>query len=255
MDGKNILILGGTGDAISIAEKLSLIKNYKIITSLAGVTQKPRLPIGKTHIGGFGGREGLVNFLEANKINLIVDATHPFSTQIKENAIFASNELFVPIIHFVRDQWKMEIGDKWHMVDNLPEASNKLRELSSTRKLKVFLTVGRKGLADFADILNSKFVIRSIEKPLALGGFSRAEWIEGRGPFSFDNELKLLQQEQIDIIVTKNSGGLSGKAKLLAARTLGLPVIVVRQPPRPLGVKCNTIEGIVELSLKKVGEA
>ena len=161
----------------------------------------------------------------------------------------------MPIIHFVRDQWKMEIGDKWHMVDNLPEASNKLRELSSTRKLKVFLTVGRKGLADFADILNSKFVIRSIEKPSALEGFSRAEWIEGRGPFSFDNELKLLQQEQIDIIVTKNSGGLSGKAKLLAARTLGLPVIVVRQPPRPLGVKCNTIEGIVELSLKKVGEA
>ena len=161
----------------------------------------------------------------------------------------------MPIIHFVRDQWKMEIGDKWHMVDNLPEASNKLRELSNTRKLKVFLTVGRKGLADFADILNSKFVIRSIEKPLALEGFSRAEWIEGRGPFSFDNELKLLQQEQIDIIVTKNSGGLSGKAKLLAARTLGLPVIVVRQPPRPLGAKCNTIEGIVELSLKKVGEA
>ena len=90
---------------------------------------------------------------------------------------------------------------------------------------------------------------------MALGGFSRAEWIEGRGPFSFDNELKLLQQEQIDIIVTKNSGGLSGKAKLLAARTLGLPVIVVRQPPRPLGARCNTIEGIVELSLKKVGEA
>ena len=255
MDGKNILILGGTGDAISIAEQLSLIENYKIITSLAGVTQKPRLPIGKVHIGGFGGREGLVNFLEANKINLIVDATHPFSTQIKENAIFASNELSVPIIHFVRDQWKMEIGDKWHMVDNLPEASNKLRELSSTRKLKVFLTVGRKGLADFADILNSKFVIRSIEKPSALERFSCAEWIEGRGPFSFDNELKLLQQEQIDIIVTKNSGGLSGKAKLLAARTLGLPVIVVRQPPRPLGAKCNTIEGVVELSLKKVGEA
>ena len=99
MDGKNILILGGTGDAISIAEKLSLIKNYKIITSLAGVTQKPRLPIGKAHIGGFGGREGLINFLEANQINLIVDATHPFSTQIKENAIFASNELSVPIIH------------------------------------------------------------------------------------------------------------------------------------------------------------
>ena len=120
MDGKNILILGGTGDAISIAEKLSLIENYKIITSLAGVTQKPRLPIGKAHIGGFGGREGLINFLEANQINLIVDAAHPFSTQIKENAIFASNELSVPIIHFVRDQWTMEIGDKWHIVDNLP---------------------------------------------------------------------------------------------------------------------------------------
>ena len=93
MDGKNILILGGTGDAISIAEKLSQIENYKITTSLAGVTQKPRLPIGKAHIGGFGGREGLINFLEAYKINLIVDATHPFATIKKANSALEVFEL------------------------------------------------------------------------------------------------------------------------------------------------------------------
>ena len=113
MDGRNILILGGTGDAIFIAEQLSLAPNLNIITSLAGATRNPRFPTGKTRIGGFGGKEGLIGFLENQEISLIVDATHPFSSQIKENAIFAANKLRLPLLHLVRDEWQVEFGDRW----------------------------------------------------------------------------------------------------------------------------------------------
>ena len=255
MDGRNILILGGTGDAIFIAEQLSVASNLNIITSLAGATRNPRFPTGKTRIGGFGGKEGLIGFLENQEISLIVDATHPFSSQIKENAIFAANKLRLPLLHLVRDEWQVEFGDRWYMVDNLQDASEKLRELSKTRKKNVFLTIGRKDLTYFSNIKNCNFLIRSIEKPNNLESFCCVKWIEGRGPFSSESEIKLLTQEQVDIIVTKNSGGLSGRSKLLAARTLGLPAIVVKQPPRPPGEQYNTVENIVEVALKRVGLA
>ena len=255
MDGRNILILGGTGDAILIAEQLSVASNLNIITSLAGATRNPRFPIGKTRIGGFGGKEGLIVFLENQEISLIIDATHPFSSQIKNNAIFAAKKLCLPLLHLVRDEWRVEFGDQWYMVDNLRDASEKLRELSKTRKKNVFLTIGRKDLTYFSNIKNCNFLIRSIEKPDILESFCCVKWIEGRGPFSSESEIKLLKQEQVDIIVTKNSGGLSGRSKLLAARTLGLPAIVVKQPPRPSGEQYNTVENIVEVALKRVGFA
>ena len=255
MDGKNILILGGTGDAIFIAEQLSVASNLNIITSLAGATRNPRFPTGKTRIGGFGGKEGLIGFLENQEISLIIDATHPFSSQIKDNAIFAAKKLCLPLLHLVRDEWRVEFGDQWYMVDNLRDASEKLRELSKTRKQNVFLTIGRKDLTYFSNIKNCNFLIRSIEKPNILESFCCVKWIEGRGPFSSESEIKLLTQEQVDIIVTKNSGGLSGRSKLLAARTLGLPAIVVKQPPRPPGEQYKTVKDIVEVALKRVGFA
>ena len=255
MDGRNILILGGTGDAIFIAEQLSEAPNLNIITSLAGATRNPRLPIGQARVGGFGGKEGLVDFLIKQEISLIIDATHPFSSQIKDNAIFAAKKLCLPLLHLIRDEWQLELGDQWYMVDNLQDASEKLQELSKTRKKNAFLTIGRKDLAYFSNIKNCNFLIRSIEKPNILESFCCVKWIEGRGPFSSESELKLLTQEQVDIIITKNSGGLSGRSKLLAARTLGLPAIIVKQPPRPPGEQYNTVENIVEVALKRVGLA
>ena len=255
MDGRNILILGGTGDAIFIAEQLSEAPNLNIITSLAGATRNPRLPIGQARVGGFGGKEGLVDFLIKQEISLIIDATHPFSSQIKDNAIFAAKKLCLPLLHLIRDEWQVELGDQWYVVDNLQDASEKLQKLSKTRKKNAFLTIGRKDLAYFSNIKNCNFLIRSIEKPNILQSFCSVKWIKGRGPFSSANELKLLTQEQVDIIVTKNSGGPSGISKLLAARTLGLPAIVVKQPPRPPGEQYNTVKDIVEGALKRVGFA
>ena len=60
--------------------------------------------------------------------------------------------------------------------------------------------------------------------------------ITARGPFREANELALLRDRQIDVVVTKNSGGSATAAKLVAARTLGLSVVLVARPPRPDGL-------------------
>ena len=55
-----------------------------------------------------------------------------------------------------------------------------------------------------------------------------------RGPFDLDSEKKLLIDNQIDVVVTKNSGGPTYN-KLVAARELGVDVIVVDRPALPKG--------------------
>ena len=60
-----------------------------------------------------------------------------------------------------------------------------------------------------------------------------ARLILARGPFREADERRLLEEERIEVLVTKNSGGDATYGKIAAARALGLPVILMRQPARP----------------------
>ena len=79
---KRVLILGGTGDAIALAAQAAQIPDLEAITSLAGRTQQPAMPIGLVRVGGFGGAAGLADYLRDRQIDAIIDATHPFAAQI-----------------------------------------------------------------------------------------------------------------------------------------------------------------------------
>ena len=74
---KKVLILGGTGDAVKLAAKLATIPEIELISSLAGRTKKPAALVGQVRIGGFGGAEGLANYLQEHSIDVLIDATHP----------------------------------------------------------------------------------------------------------------------------------------------------------------------------------
>ena len=54
-----------------------------------------------------------------------------------------------------------------------------------------------------------------------------------RGPFEAAAERALLRAHGIGLLVSKNSGGAASGAKLVAARELGIPVLMVARPPRP----------------------
>jgi precorrin-6A/cobalt-precorrin-6A reductase len=65
----------------------------------------------------------------------------------------------------------------------------------------------------------------------------RHHLVRQRGPFDLAAERDLLSSYHIDLLVTKDRGGSGAAAKLVAARELGLPVIMIDRPPGPADVR------------------
>jgi precorrin-6A/cobalt-precorrin-6A reductase len=226
-----VLLLGGTGEARELAGRLVATPGLEVVSSLAGRVTNPRLPAGAVRIGGFGGVSGLAAWLRAEGIDVVVDATHPFASRITGNAVEAAAACGLPLLLVRRPGWQPEPGDDWRSVGSLDAAA----ELVTTIGGRVFLTIGRQGLARFAGLDGAWFLIRCVDPP-GPPLPARAEIVVSRGPFTVDGELELMRRHRIDVVVTKDSGGAPAAAKLSAARVLGLPVVMVRRPPVPSGV-------------------
>lgn len=228
---RHVLVLGGTTEARELAASLAARPGVRVTTSLAGRVSRPGAVDGDVRIGGFGGAEGLAAWLREHEADAVVDATHPFATAITANAARAAAATGIPAVVLRRPGWRPGPGDRWHPADSLAEAAALLPPLGR----RVFLTTGRLGLAAFAALTEPHFLVRSVEAPEPPLP-PHTDVLLARGPFTFDTERALLREHRIDVLVTKDSGGEATAAKLVAARELGLPVVVVRRPPLPEGV-------------------
>ena len=237
---RRVLVLGGTAEARALAAEL-VAGGVAVISSLAGRVSAPRLPEGEVRIGGFGGPEKLAAWLEREAITAVVDATHPFAERIGTSAVRATVTAGVPLLRLERPGWtgEREWDDvDWRPVDSLAQAAAALPGLGE----RVFLTSGRQGLSEFASLSGLWFLLRCVdppEPPLP----PRIKVLLSRGPYRPESELALLREHRIDVLVTKDSGGSMTSAKLVAARRLGLPVVLVRRPPRP---ETNTVTSVAD---------
>jgi precorrin-6A/cobalt-precorrin-6A reductase len=222
-----ILVLGGTTEARELATALDGA-GVAVTSSLAGRVAHPRLPPGAVRIGGFGGPEKLTQWLGEHGVVAVIDATHPFAERISASAARACGAAGVPLLRLERPGWHERPGDDWVWVSGLPAAAALVRSLGE----RVLLTTGRQGLAAFAGVADAWFLVRCVEAPDPPLP-PRHRVILDRGPYTLAGELALIDAHRIDVLVTKDSGGVHTEAKLLAARERGRPVIVVRRPPRP----------------------
>lgn len=227
----HVLILGGTAEARELATALTARPGSRVTTSLAGRVTRPGAVTGDVRIGGFGGAEGLADWLREERVDALVDATHPFAQGITANAARAAAATGVPSVVLRRPARLPGPQDRWHPVDSLNEAADLLPRLGR----RVFLTTGRLELAAFAHLTDLHFVVRSAELPEPPMP-SHTEVLLTRGPFTVTDESALLYDHCIDVLVTKDSGGEATAAELTAARELALPAVVVRRPPLPEGV-------------------
>ena len=226
-----VLLLGGTGEARQLAARLH--PDVDLISSLAGRVPDPALPVGPVRIGGFGGVGGLRNWLTDNRITAVVDATHPFAATITANAAQACADLDLPHLVLHRPAWD-PAGTR--PVDSDIEASQLVAAEGYSR---VFLTTGRSGTTAFADS-DAWFLIRVVTPPDPVTLPRRCEVLLSRGPYSYDGECTLLQDNRIDVVVTKNSGGAMTRPKLDAARALNVDIVMIGRPPLPPGVDVAT---------------
>ncbi|MGW7255379.1 cobalt-precorrin-6A reductase [Streptomyces sp. NPDC054834] len=243
----HVLVLGGTTEARRLAAGLTARGGVRVTTSLAGRVARPGALEGEVRTGGFGGAEGLAEWLRAQQVDVVVDATHPFAAGITANAARAATATGLPLLVLRRPGWRPTPGDRWHAVPSLGAAADALPALGR----RVFLTTGRLGLSAFAHLSDLHFVVRSVEppEPPTPPGL---DVLLARGPFTVAGELELLRAHRIDVLVTKDSGGEATAAKLTAARELGLPVVVVRRPPLPEGVTALPDEAAVLARLEKL---
>ena len=223
-----VLILGGTGEARRLAAAL-VDDGQDVLSSLAGRVAEPSLPPGEVRIGGFGGAEGLAAWLEEHPVRAVVDATHPFAAGMTANAAEAARRTGTPLLRLQRPGWQPGPGDDWHWADSLETAAEAVAGYGS-----VFLTTGRQSLAAFAG-LSARCLVRSVDPPSPPLP-EHAVVVLARGPFTVADEVELMRRHEVDVVVTKDSGGAMTAAKLAAARELGVPVVLVRRPPPPPGV-------------------
>ncbi|MGZ5917235.1 MAG: precorrin-6A/cobalt-precorrin-6A reductase, partial [Methyloceanibacter sp.] len=156
-----LLILGGTSEASALARALAGDPHYDAMLSLAGRTEHPAPSPIPVRRGGFGGSEGLARFLTENRIDVLIDATHPFAAAMKRHAVEAAKHTGVPLLAIRRPAWEPREGDQWISVANLGKAAAALGD----EPKRVLLTTGRKDLAPFVAAPQHFYVLRSVEAP------------------------------------------------------------------------------------------
>jgi precorrin-6A/cobalt-precorrin-6A reductase len=225
----HILILGGTTEARLLGERLAG-RDLQLTYSLAGRTRSPLPMPGPVRIGGFGGAEGLAEYLRDEHVDMLVDATHPYAATMSENAARAAALTGIPFVALHRPPWTPVEGDRWTEVANAREAVRAL----GTAPRRVFLALGRQEIAPFGGAPQHHYLVRSVEPvdpPLPV---PHATYLEARGPFSEADDRALLETHRIEVVVSKNSGGNAAYGKIAAARALGLDVILLRRPALPV---------------------
>ena len=238
---QRILILGGTAEARRLAERLAARADLAVTLSLAGRTASPAAQPVPVRIGGFGGAQGLADYLSVERMNLLIDATHPYAATISANAARAAELANIPLLAVRRPPWVPVAGDRWVEIAGVQGA---VRALGSAPR-RVFLALGRKEIAPFAGAPQHHYLVRSVDPvdpPLAV---PHAIYVTGRGPFDEADDRALLAAHRIEVVVAKNSGGAATYGKIAAARVLGLSVILLRRPALPRVAAVETVEAAV----------
>lgn len=225
---KPVLILGGTLDASRLAAAIAQT-GRRAVLSYAGRVDEPREQPVPVRVGGFGGAEGLAAWIRREEISAIIDATHPFAARISANAVAAAKATETPILALERAPWTPEPGDDWREVADIPAAVAAL----AGPPQRIFLAIGRQHLGDFAAAPQHHYLLRLVDPPKAALPLPRAAVVVARGPFTEAEDIALLCSHRIDMIVAKNAGGDGASAKLAAARSLGLPVLMIARPAIP----------------------
>jgi precorrin-6A/cobalt-precorrin-6A reductase len=252
---RRLLTLGGTAEARLLAGRATAAfgDRLQVTTSLAGRTRAPAALVGEVRRGGFGGAEGLAAYLRHAAIDMVVDATHPFAARISTAASIACRGTGVPLLLLARPGWLPEPGDRWIEVGSAAEGASILPTLGR----RAFLTIGHAEIEAFAGVVGVHFVIRLVDPPTTALPLGSYELIIARGPFVPDAERRIMVQHAIDVVVAKASGGEATAAKLVAARELAIPVLMLRRPEKAHANRVGSVDEAlswVELELRQAVE-
>ena len=237
---QNLLILGGTTEAAELAERAVATwgDRLQVITSLAGRVSAHRNLPGVVRVGGFGGVDGLVKTIKDDRIDFLIDATHPFAETISSHAYDACLIAEIPRLTLLRAPWIPDPRRPWIDADSVADAAS----LLPTVGRRVFLTIGARGLEGFSKVEGSWFLVRMIEPPRKPLTLPEHKIVVSRPPHSLGDEMKLMEENAIDLLISKQSGGSITDTKIVAANRLGVGVVMIGRPLPEPGPTVETVD-------------
>jgi len=241
---RNILLLGGTGEASALAQALAVRDDLAVTLSYAGRVAAPKAQPVAIRVGGFGGIAGLRDYLQAQAIDAVIDATHPFAAKMSANAVVACAGAGVPLVALERPAWQAMPADHWIDVADLEGAAEYLAQSEASPR-NVFLAIGRLHLHHFARAPQHRYTVRLIDEPGEALPLPQVAALIARGPFTVEGDAALMRERGIEMIVAKNSGGAGAFAKIAAARRLGLPVVMIARPDIPARARVESVSEVI----------
>ncbi len=239
---RTLLILGGTAEARALAAAATArFPDIRVISSLAGRTIAPRMPVGEVYCGGFGGAGGMAQYIRAENVDAVIDATHPFAEEISRNAAQATERAGVPRMVLMRRPWNFVQPDK---VQHFRSINAVVAELQG-RGERIFLAIGRQEVNQFNELTDRFFLLRFIDAPQTPPLFADCHVLTGR-PGGYDDERRMLQQFAIDTLVAKNGGSDASRAKIDAALDLGISVLLIDPPSPPPPPHADSIDAALD---------
>ncbi|OCK53970.1 cobalt-precorrin-6A reductase [Bradyrhizobium sp. LMTR 3] len=235
------LILGGTSEANLLADAVACA-GCNAIYSYGGRTRAPANQPLPTRIGGFGGVNGLAEFIRREGITHLVDATHPFAAEMSRNAVAACETTGIPLIALERAPWAKGTGDTWIEAANISSAAAALPD----NRARVFLAIGRQHITAFSARPQHAYTLRFVDPPDGPLPFPDGDVIVSRGPFTLAGELEMMRARGIEWVVARNSGGAGARAKIDAARELGLPVVMLKRPELPDRPRVESVTEVMQ---------
>ncbi|MFN3208636.1 MAG: cobalt-precorrin-6A reductase [Roseovarius sp.] len=234
-----VLLLGGTTEAMQMGQALAA-QGVRATISLAGRVKTPAEQPLPVRIGGFGGVDGLVDHLKAQGVTHVIDATHPFAAQMSANAVAACDALDLPLLALTRAPWQAGAEDRWTHVSDIEGA---VAALAGPAR-RVFLALGRMNLPAFAAQPQHDYLLRLVDAPDRVP-LPKAQVVVDRGPFEVEGDLELMRAHGTEMVVSKNAGGTGAQAKIIAARQLGLPVVMIDRPAIPARAEAHSVEEVL----------
>ncbi|MDN5293757.1 MAG: precorrin-6A/cobalt-precorrin-6A reductase [Eubacteriales bacterium] len=234
MKGK-ILILAGTVDGKNIARRL-VAEGFPVLTTAAreygaSLLRAEGIPCRQ---GPLSEKE-LAALLREEEVAAVVDATHPYASEISRLAATVTAEQGIPLLRYRRPSTSLPESPLIHRAEGYEAAAHLACRLGK----RVFLTTGSKHLPLFAAVAaraGCQVVARILPDPVSLdqalaAGIAPENIIAARGPFSREFNRAMFREMQAEVVVTKDSGLAGGtEEKVAAALELGIPVVVVDRP-------------------------
>ncbi len=231
-----LLLLAGTDEARQIANALAAERRLRMTVSLARAERVPRAFEMPVRIGGFGGDAGFAAYMQDQGVDAVLDVTHPFASRMSHRTAAYCRERDIPYLQFLRRAWLPGSGDRWTFLNDERDAARRIPADAS-----VFIATGRATLDRYVALRDQYKVCRILSPTSETFPLPNGRWLLGSPPFDLSSEKKLLTELAADWLVVRNSGGSSSRAKIDAARELGLDVAMIRRPRQPEAPRVETV--------------